>query len=173
MVSTFNDSDSDPLSSPISSPAPGPSRRHLQIPTQIPSQFPTARPPLLNLDSASLPSISQSIIHPRFIPPSRPDNSQDAAAYVSPSHIQFLTFQQFEEHVLANSGLADGDGFGESFFHVSGLSITEAANALILFIKSANCSHTTPLEYTDSVKAQVDGLSLSKLFLFRHWVFNA
>jgi hypothetical protein len=171
MVSTFNDSDSDPLSSPVSSPAPGPSRRSLQIPTQIPSQSPTARPPFLNLDSASLPSVS--LIHSHFVPPSRPDHSQDAAAYVSPSHIQFLTFHQFEEHVLANCGLADGGGFGESFFHVSGLSITEAANALILFIKGANCSHTTPLEYTDSVKAQIDGLSLSKLFLFHHWVFNA
>ena len=62
-------------------------------------------------------------------------------------------------------------GENDSWLHLDGNSVPEAADGLVKAIKSVNRSHFEMFDATSIIRPP--GLSLGKMFSFPHWMFRA
>jgi len=129
-------------------------------------------PPLRLPSPTHAPSstIAQPASQPNrvFIMPDRPTIS-NFTSYIPPNVIPFQSLQIFAEHIAEKRTFLAGRDGGS----VSGSTVLEVAQALILVIKGTGRSQTTSFESELVWGGQGTRLSLSNLFQHSSWIFNA
>ena len=158
-----------PPSSPIIGPAPGPFQALRPRSSAPPVESSTSMPSGINLITIHQPpsSIPQTTAHPPpFLMPECPPVL--IHSYASDTQPEFCDFESFEVHLQRDPLLID------DHFRVSGLTVHEAAQALILAIKSSHQNHWATFHPSTQVRSgnRLD-LSLSNILLFRTWLFDA
>ena len=131
-------------------------------------------PPLRLPSPTHAPSstITQPASQPNrvFIMPDRPTIS-NFTSYISPNIVPFQSLRIFAEHITEKRTSLAGRDDGSLF--VSGSTVLEAAQALILVIKGTGRNQTTLFESELVWGGQGSKLSLSNLFQHSSWIFNA
>jgi len=174
-----------PTPSPVitASPLPHPRRslRLVNIDTQVPPSYlfspasSSALSPLFNNAGLDPPPASPASpqeangIQESFTMPDRPAMLDDTTSYIPADDVRFTTLCEFADHVAMTRTLPEPN----SLF-ISGLTVSEAAQAFVLAIKDTGRSQTK--EFSDSELVRGSGthaLSLGNLFQHPLWYFNA
>lgn len=162
-------------------PQPRRSLRLADIDTQVPPSYlfspasSSSLSPLFNNTGLDLPPASP--VSPQeandtqesFTMPDRPTMLDNTTSYISAGDVRFTTLQEFADHIATTRTLAEPN----SLF-ISGSTVSEAAQALVLAIKGTGRSQTK--EFSDSELIRGSGthiLSLGTLFQHPLWYFNA
>jgi len=128
------------------------------ISTQIPrlfspaSSMTTTLSPLFNGIDLDNPASTQRPTSPyaivpiqeSFVMPDRPAVLEDTTTYIPNGNVTFTTLQEFTDHLAATHTPIPGPN---SLF-ISGSTVSEAAQALVLAIKGTGCSQTA--EFSES-----------------------
>ena len=95
----------------------------------------------------------------------------DTSFHASSDDIPFQSLQKFAEHLAEQRSSSGSDDSGSIF--ISGSTVLEAAQALVLVIKGTRRSHTTEFE-SELIRVHGDNrLSLGSLFQHLSWIFTA
>jgi hypothetical protein len=127
---------------------------------------------LENLSSNPRPiSPQEAVLVQEFTMPDRPAVLEDTTTtYIPTGDINFTTLQEFTDHLAATRTPIPG---ANSLF-ISGSSVSEAAQALVLAIKGTGRSQTAEFSESDLVRgSQNQRLALRTLFQHHMWYFNA
>lgn len=130
----------------------------------------SAAPPLITAEDNPLATLHS---FGSFIMPVS-SNVENILSYLPSVDPEYYTLSDFGIHI--DGRCHDEGGRGDSWLHLEGNSVPEAAEGLVDAIKSVNRSHFEPFS-SDRVGARLirgsPDLSLGNMFSVPHWMFRA